>query len=1073
MNSIINFSLKNKFALWLITIIVVVSGLYSGTQMKMETLPDITTPVVTVTTVYPGAAPQEVADEVTKPIEQRIQNLQGVETVDSSSFQNASAITIMYDFDTDMEKAEAEVKSIMAELSLPEGVQSPKVSRMSFSAFPVITLSAANDKQSLAELTKQVEEEIVPKLEGVDGVASIQVSGQQVDEVQLTFKGDQMKKYGLQEDTVRGLLQASNVRFPLGLYQFGEKEQSVVVDGKLTTLEELRNLEIPYNPAAMGGVGAGTGGQQPATPGAGMGAMPGAAGQPNAGAGAGAQTLPPTAQGQATANIKMPTVKLSEVADIKLTGQAESVSRTNGQDAIGMQIVKAADANTVEVVNAVKAVVADFEAKYPDLEFISTSDQGKPIEDSVNTMLSKALFGAGFAMLIILLFLRNLRTTLISVVSIPLSLLIAVLLLHQMDITLNIMTLGAMTVAIGRVVDDSIVVVENIYRRMSLKQEKLKGFDLIREATKEMFMPILSSTIVTIAVFLPLGLVSGMVGEMFLPFGLTIVFALLASLLVAITIVPMMAHQMFKHGISDKHQHHEDNPGRLALAYKRTLQWSLNHKVITSLIAVALLVGSLMLTPFVGVSFLPSEEQKMVIATFNPEAGQTLEDVKKTATMAEEYFQGNEHVDVVQYSIGSENPMSPGARNQALFFISYNPDTPNFTELKENVIPDLQEKTPKGEWGQMDFATGGFSGSDMKMYVFGDNMEKMKPVVEDLEKRMSTVEGLKDVESSLSDAYEEYTLAIDHKKLSQYGLTSAQVGMELSQQRERPVLTTVEKDGEELNVYLQVKEKKANSVDDLLNRELTTPLGTKVKVKDVVELNEGTTSDTVTSKNGRLVLDVSGKITGSNVAEVSAAVQKEIDAMKLPVGVEISTGGVTADIEESFKQLGIAMIAAIAIVYLVLVITFGGGLAPFAILFSLPFTIIGAIVALFIAGETISVSALIGMLMLIGIVVTNAIVLIDRVIQKEEEGYSVRESLLEAATTRLRPILMTAIATIGALIPLAIGMEGSGVISRGLGVTVIGGLTSSTLLTLLIVPIVYEAVSKISRKGTKKKANAA
>ncbi|TVX89624.1 efflux RND transporter permease subunit [Paenibacillus agilis] len=1071
MNSIINFSLKNKFALWLITIIVVVSGLYSGTQMKMETLPDITTPVVTVTTVYPGAAPQEVADEVTKPIEQRIQNLAGVDSVDSSSFQNASAITIMYDFDTDMEKAEAEVKSMMAELSLPEGVQSPKVSRMSFSAFPVITLSAANDKQSLAELTKQVEEEIVPKLEGVDGVASIQVSGQQVDEVQLTFKDDQMKKYGLQEDTVRGLLQASNLRFPLGLYQFGDTEQSVVVDGKLTTLEELRNLEIPYNPAAMGGAGAGA--QQPAMPGAGMGAMPGAAGQSAAGAGAGAQAIPPGAQGQAAADLKMPTVKLSEVADIKLTGQAESVSRTNGQDAIGMQIVKAADANTVEVVNAVKAVVADFEAKYPDLTFISTSDQGKPIEDSVNTMLSKALFGAGFAMLIILLFLRNLRTTLISVVSIPLSLLIAVLLLNQMDITLNIMTLGAMTVAIGRVVDDSIVVVENIYRRMSLKQEKLKGFDLIREATKEMFMPILSSTIVTIAVFLPLGLVSGMVGEMFLPFGLTIVFALLASLVVAITIVPMMAHQMFKNGISDKHQHHEDNPGRLALAYKQTLQWSLNHKVITSLIAVALLVGSLLLTPFVGVSFLPSEEQKMVIATFNPEAGQTLEDVKKTSAMAEEYFRASEYADVVQYSVGSENPMSPGARNQALFFISYNPDTPNFTELKEQVITDLQAKTPKGEWGQMDMATGGFSGNDMKMYVFGDSMEKMKPVVEELEKRMSTVEGLKDVESSLSDAYEEYTLTIDHKKLSQYGLTSAQVGMELSQQRERPVLTTVEKDGEELNVYLQVKEQKANSIDDLLNRELTTPLGTKVKVKDVVELNEGTTSDTITRKNGRLVLDVSGKIAGTNVSEVSAAVQKEVDAMKLPVGVEISTGGVTADIEESFKQLGIAMLAAIAIVYLVLVITFGGGLAPFAILFSLPFTIIGAIVALFIAGETISVSSLIGMLMLIGIVVTNAIVLIDRVIQKEEEGYSVREALLEAAATRLRPILMTAIATIGALIPLAMGMEGSGVISRGLGVTVIGGLTSSTLLTLLVVPIVYEAVSKISRKEKKKKANAA
>ena len=313
------------------------------------------------------------------------------------------------------------------------------------------------------------------------------------------------------------MIKGSDVSLPLGLYTFKDTEKSVVVDGNITTIKALKELKIPAIPSSPNGQGS-----------------------QNAGAGAQTPQMNPAAMNG------IPTVTLDEIADIKEVGKAESISRTNGKEAIGIQIVKASDANTVDVVNAVKDKVKDLEKKYKDLEIISTFDQGAPIEKSVETMLSKAIFGAIFAIVIIMLFLRNIRTTLISVVSIPLSLLIAVLVIKQMDITLNIMTLGAMTVAIGRVVDDSIVVIENIYRRMSLSEEKLRGKDLIREATKEMFIPIMSSTIVTIAVFLPLGLVKGMIGEMFLPFALTIVFALLASLLVAVTIVPMLAHSLFK-----------------------------------------------------------------------------------------------------------------------------------------------------------------------------------------------------------------------------------------------------------------------------------------------------------------------------------------------------------------------------------------------------------------------------------------------------------------------------------------------------------------------------------------------
>ncbi|RBW68769.1 efflux RND transporter permease subunit [Bacillus taeanensis] len=1042
MKNIIRFSLKNKFAVWLLTILITAAGLYSGLNMKLETIPNINTPLVSVMTIYPGAAPEEVADKISEPIEKRVQNLDGVTSVSSSSFRNASSIQIQYNFDKDMEKAQNEVKEVLDSLELPDGVQEPDVSRLSINAFPIMSLSISNSEQSLAQLTKTVEETILPEIEGIEGVSSTQISGKQIQEVQLTFNQDKMKEYGLTEETVKNIIKGSDVSFPLGLYTFDNTEKSVVVDGNIITIDDLKELKIPAVPSGVGQMQGQSAGQNAAV------------------------QLEADAQTQAQAPTGIPTVALQDIASIEVIGKAESISRTNGETSIGVQIVKATDANTVDVVNGVKDRLAELESEIDGLSVTPIFDQGKPIEESVSTMLNKAIFGAIFAMIIILLFLRNVRTTIISVISIPLSLLIAILLLKQMDITLNIMTLGAMTVAIGRVIDDSIVVIENIFRRMALKNEKLTGKDLIIDATKEMFMPIFSSTIVTIAVFLPLGLVKGPVGEMFLPFALTIVFALLASLLVAITIVPMMAHSLFKKGVSVKNEHSEEKPSKLAAGYRKLLGWTLNHKVITSGIAVVLLVGSLFLVPIIGVSFLPSDEEKMVIATYKPEPGQTLDEVEEIALEAEELLMNRDNVESLQFSVGSENPMNPGQSNSAMFYVQYEEDTKNFSVEQEAVIEDLQALTSKGEWASQDFSGMGSSNA-ISMQVYGEDMNDIEPVIEKIEKIFKENESLTNVKSSISDTYDEYTLTADQKKLSQLGLSAAQIGMELMGSGLNSALTTIEHNGEEINVYVQVEENEYSGIDDLTDKTITSPLGMEVAIKDVVTVKEGETSDTVTRKDGRIYADVSGEITTKDVAKVSADLNSEVSALELPDNVEVSMGGVTEDINESFTQLGLAMLAAIAIVYLVLVITFGGGLAPFAILFSLPFTIIGGLLGLLIAGETLSVSAMIGALMLIGIVVTNAIVLIDRVIQKENEGYSTREALLEAAGTRLRPILMTAIATIGALAPLAVGLEGGGLISKGLGVTVIGGLTSSTLLTLLIVPIVYETMMNIKKKFVK------
>jgi len=1080
MKGIINFSLNNKFAIWILTIIISFAGLYSGLTMKQETIPNINVPFLNVTAIDPGAAPEGIVEDVTKPLEVKLRNVDGVKTVTSTSMENAASITLEFDYGTDLTNATATVREALNEVQLPDSVQKPTISKFSINSFPVVSLSLSDkDGGDLEQLTRLVESDIQPALEDIDGVAQVQVSGQYVKEVQLKFDQAKMAELGLTEDTVNGIVQGSSIRVPLGLFELDKSQKAVVVDGNIVDIDDLKNLAIPVVPGGAGasagngsgaapqGSGAPTG-EGSATGEAAQGTAPGSAQgtDPAAGQAAGGNASAGSPTG--AANMPgIPTVTLSEIAKIEVIGQAESISRTDGKESIGISVVKSNDANTVDVVNAVKDKAEELQKQFKNADLTVLLDQGKPIQDSVNTMLGKAVFGALFAILIILLFLRNIRSTIISIISIPLSLLMALTALNIMDITLNMMTLGAMTVAIGRVVDDSIVVIENIYRRLTLKGERLKGRELVREATREMFVPILSSTIVTIAVFLPLALVSGMVGELFLPFALTMVFALLASLIVAITIVPMLAHSLFRKGLKNK-QNHEEKPGKMAEGYKRLLNWTLSHKLITVSIAVILLVGSLFLYPFIGASFLPEQQDKYVTITYSPQTGALREDVEKEALVAEKWLLKQPGLEKMQYSIGGSNPLSSmggGSSNSALFYIEYNEDTKDFTQVKEQLVEGLKKEVTVGTWSELDMS-GGLGGSGLSLSIYGDNVEQLKPVSDEILKLVEAdTDNFEKADTTLADTYGQYTLVADQEKLSSLGLTAGQLAMALSPARERPVLTEVDIDNKTYKVYVETDDKTFSSINEIEDETVTSPLGIEVPIKDVAKVEEGTSPNSIMQIDGKVVVQVTANILASDVTKASNNLQAEIDKLDLPDGVEVKFGGTTEQINDTFTQLGLAMLAAIAIVYFVLVVTFGGGLAPFAILFSLPFTVIGIMVGLFIAGGTLDVSAMMGGLMLIGIVVTNAIVLIDRVIHKEKEGMPTREALLEAGATRLRPILMTALATIGALLPLVTGLEESaGIISKGLGITVIGGLISSTLLTLVIVPIVYEFLMKFKKK---------
>ena len=663
--------------------------------MKMETIPDISIPYLMVMDIYPGATPERVMEDVSIPIEKAVEGLEDVKAIYSNSYSNMSNIQIEYEYGIDMDEAKRALQSALDMVNLPESAAEPTITALSMNMMPVVALSVSSETEDIVELTSTVEEVLLPKIEKLDGVGSVTTTGQHIEEVVLQYDEAKMSELGLTEKDVKDLIQASNLGISLGLYEFEEGEQAVSVDGKFMTENELKEMLIPVTPS---------------------------------------ETNP------------VPFVKLSDIAEIELVGKVESLARTNGEDAIAIQIVKEQQANTVDVVDDVKDLIAEEEERIEGLVVDISLDQGDPIKESVFTMVEKAVFGGLIAVLIILLFLRDFKSTIISIISIPVSIFMALLLLHWLDITLNIMTLGAITVAIGRVIDDSIVVVENIYRRLHLKEEKLTGRALIREATIEMFKPILSSTLVTVAVFAPLIFVGGMVGELFMPFALTMTFALGASLLVAITIVPALSHFLFRKKLySEKTEIKHKEAGKLAKWYKKVLQWSLNHKWITSLIAIALLGGSIALTPLIGFSFLGSDEEKVMYLTYTPSAGELEDETLKNVAAVEEELLKRDDIDILQVSItDSSDPMVAmmgGGSGGALMYLIFDDEMENFPEVREEIEEYVFNIGQSGEWTNQNFSTTSFSSNEVSYTFYSENLDRLNEAVEMVEDVMSENDG--------------------------------------------------------------------------------------------------------------------------------------------------------------------------------------------------------------------------------------------------------------------------------------------------------------------------------------------
>jgi HAE1 family hydrophobic/amphiphilic exporter-1 len=1214
MHFLTKFSLRNPVAIVILVLLIAIGGLLSAFGLQEDLMPNMSVPIISVMTTYPGTSPSQVATDVTKPIEKALNGAQDVQTITSTSVANVSQIELQLNMNADLKSDIQNVEQIVNQVQLPSTATKPNVRSFSFSNTPVLTFTVASNKLSSEELKNAVNNNVVPSLQGVAGVATVSAAGADADNVMIQFDPAKLSQYNLTLQQVLQDLQNDNSSVPLGTATADGKVQPVQLNSTFKSLADIQNLQIgiPANQAAnmqkalgnslsqmgqsigqvaqsVGQVAQGVGqlGQSVGQLGQGVGllqaenqmltslqqiqgqifgtelslnqqmAMPkesqdqqtiaklqgqisalenaqtqlqqklteiqskmSAASSASSATGGNSNSMnkPAAQQTQlkqpsvstdttSSQSTTLDTIPLSELATVSMQPPAgSSINRTNGQQSMLVTVSKTEDANTVTVVKAINDQFKTLNKQLPNgVKIVPLFDSSKMITDSVNGMVREAVLGALFAVIVILLFLRNLLTTVVAVVSIPISIFTAIILLARYGVTLNIMTLGGLAVATGRVVDDSIVVIENIYR--TWKNGLGFGKKLVLYATKEVGNAILSSTLATIAVFLPLAMVGGMVGKIFFPFALTVVCSLASSLIVALTIVPILAWlfvvrkpvknfaydwldtkdnpngtihpEMEKRKNANSH-----NPFVAATLvqrpwqkrYQSMLSWCLNHKGWVIFGTVIAFVASLMVLPFVGSTFIPNSMQQSATISIAMPAGTTLDITDAKAKQVEKTLkQDSSEISRINTSVGGGGTGMRGGGTQATNTASLNIALNATTDVNQ-FLAKVRKQTANLETsgttiqvkGQM---TGG-GGTSFDIVVNGSNEASISQAATQITNRLQNFSGLANVKSNLADTQPEISVVPNMESAAKYGLTAQQIAGAVRNYLSQQNIGTVNINGQTYNMNVMLNSSTAlNNLSAIQGLPISTSTGQTVTVGDVASVNSVQTPTSVFHQNGDSYAEISGDYTTQNTGKTLKSALKAINALKLPSGVQVGQSSSVMQQNQSFTQLIEAILVAIGAVYIVMLVLFGGWSAPFAILFSMPVALIGAFLGTFIAHQPLSVSSLIGILMLMGIVVTNAIVLIQRVEQQRALGMSIRQALLEAGTTRLRPILMTAIATICALIPLAAGASDGVLISQGLAVVVIGGLITSTILTLCIVPLVYELLHlRTHRKEIKQKS---
>ena len=1017
-------ALRRRSVTVMALVLILVGGVYAYQQLQQELFPEITLGVINVSTSFQQGTPYQVSQEVTKPIEDLIIGMEDLKEVTSTSRGSRSTVRATFETNADLEEAEAEILSRVSALRLPDAAGDPRVFALTPNQRPVMELSISGQRD-IPELLRIIERQIVPPLQAIPGVFEVDIEGGVSEQVFVTVDPALLETYGLTIQNVIGALQSNSVDVTAGSMSSQDGIVTVRAFHGYANLETIRNLPVGFA-------------------------------RPDSG---------PAAARSADANATP--IRLVEVADVRVaTPEASTVSRTNGQPSVSLNVLKTPEGNTIDITHAIDDALLRLESELPpDLDVAVMDSQAPRLEEELSKVISQGVQGFVFAVIAVFVFLLQIRPAVVSgvintfrptaiiAVSIPLSVMVTMLVMAMMDWNINFMSLAGLAIAVGRIVDDSIVVLENIYRHINEGSPRAVA---VIEATREVSPAIVASTLTTVAVFIPLGFLPGVVGQFFLPFAQTVCVSLVASTLVALTAVPVLASWFLRQGdMATEPTSRQDTP--LQKIYTPVLRLALRFRLLTAILSVAVVLASLLLIRALPIELFSQGRTEGVRIDLrlsnNPSAGQLFQEVRNVENVLDG-FVANGSVESYQVTLGSSSRNFGGGADDSFdragFTVVLPEEAP--VDLDEQIRTALPER--RGVTTRVFADSGGPGrGGGVRLTLTGANYEDVRAAVDTLEVAIENDPGVRNVSTNIVDGAEEFTIAIDPSEAGRYGLTSASVANQIRTWLRGSEVTEVNLGEETLDVVVRGHPDAVDDSDDIPLLPIAGNSGA-VPLGAISDVGYTVGPSVVTHYNGHRSATVSGGLAGRDAGAIGDRVDAIVASTPLPAGVSVRSGGTFSDIREEFNNVYVAMAIGISLVYLVMVAALGSLKIPFIIVLSMPLAVVGALVALVITDRSLSLPALMGFLLLVGIVVTNAIVLLTFVQQLRQRGSPPYEAVMSASRTRLRPILMTAFTTILALIPLSLS-DSAGLVGAELATVVIGGLISSTFLTLVAVPVVY------------------
>lgn len=995
-------------------LLLVVFGIRCYPEIGVDLNPDVDLPIVSVRVTYDGASPQEMETLVTKPIENRVSQVSGIKTLSSTVLEGYSETVLEFNIGVDPQVKASEVREKVSSVrkSLPDDIDEPVTQTVDLNSRPIVAYTFSSASRSRGEIRRIIEDNIKDELQMVEGVSEVNVLGASQRAIRIVLKPEKLAEYGIAYQTIKNKINANNYNTPGGKARSNAMEITVRTVGKYNTIDDIKQVVV--------------------------------------------------------ANDNGRPVYIGEVADVLDDWEDEDTfASANGEPCVMTFVRKQSKTNTVDVTDNINARMEELKQSNlpPDITVSKVRDQSSYIRDNIADVWNAIIFGGFLALLITYLFLRNFRATVIGGLCIPTSIIATFFIMKVMDFTLNNMSLMALSLAVGILIDDAIVVIENIFRHIELGQTP---FHAAREATEELTLAILATSLSLMAVFVPIGNMGETIGQYFKQFGLTVAFAVAFSTIVAFSLTPMVSAYWIKaedeaaasrgrtHFVQRALDKFEAGFQSVREMYNSLMQWALvRPKKIVAAGVVSLLLN-LLLLPFVGTEFQPTYDSGEFSVNVKAPIGTSLKKTVELATPLQQYISGLPEVDIVALNIGNgRNPVNQGSLDVRL-----KPSDKRKRSMQQ-IMDELRAQFRNVEGLKVTVVSnqGGGRGDSRPVQVGlrGSNIKELKSYALQLAEMLRQTPGATDVDISDSEEQPEIVVKLDHAKASELGLDATEVGkvVEMAIMGKSTANSYTIGDND-YDIILQLEQGQRTDINDVQNLRVSSSDGRFIRLGDIATIKYGSGPTRIEREDKQRQIVVYANTVGVSPGDLIAKVKSEyIPELNMPSGYNYKMIGQADNMARSFKEVYKAVILAIVVVYMVLAAQFESFSQPLIIMASLPFAVIGAVLGLLVAGQTANMMSMIGFTMLLGLVTKNAILLVDYANQQREKGLDIRSAVLEACSLRLRPILMTTLSTILGMLPIALGIGEGAELRQSMGVVLIGGLTTSTLLTLVVVPLIY------------------